>query len=227
MKKYSVRLASLVLFSAIFAPGMAIGETDLPSLPSDVKKIIANKTLRLILDEAEDNPGILMEPQISLSRSIKDIFASYSFLFGLFTDTTPLIDSIIFLIESGADPNTKSYKGNTVLHLLMNEPNFASMVVKGKLGYLIKLKLNLNEKNADGETAASMLMKLVLYERRSQLWDFIFWLKDLGLDFTTIKVKPRGFEREATACEIGQRFIKKYNRGSYDIEMLNKLCLPK
>ncbi len=55
MKKYSVQLASLVLFFAIFAPGIAIGmEKEIPSLPPDVRKIIANKTLRVILDEAEE-----------------------------------------------------------------------------------------------------------------------------------------------------------------------------
>jgi len=122
MKINSVQLASLVLFLVSFTSGMAMEDwhlvENLPSLPSDVKKVIATKTLRLILDEAEDHPEQLMEP----SDRLEDSFKSYitpKFLGGY--PKTPLIDTIIFLMVNGADPNTKNYNGHTTFHLLMFE----------------------------------------------------------------------------------------------------------
>src|SRR5437868_660753 len=90
MKKYNVQLAILVLFSALFAPGGVIGMDptslyelrrtgkEVPSLPSDVQKIIASKMLRVILDEAEDKPEMLLEKQWRWPKNVKEVFTSFS-----------------------------------------------------------------------------------------------------------------------------------------------------
>jgi hypothetical protein len=123
MKKL-VKIALVMLF---FLTGIAVGMKELPelepydpeaipTLPSDVKKIIAQKALRVILDEVEDNPLMFIEKQWRGPKSIME--AIYSF--GWSQEKALLIDTVILLIQNGANPNTKNYKGNTILHLLIS-----------------------------------------------------------------------------------------------------------
>jgi hypothetical protein len=192
MKKYSVQLANLALFFAMIAPGVAIGmendlsdwvlvdkEQRLPSLPPDIRKVIANKTLRLILDEADDKPEILMGLQTDLSESfIKSIAWTLTPSFMIEHPKTPVIDTVIYLIVNGANPNTKNYKSRTVFHLLtlgfmeklakydegavgVDYEYFAKdylVNLKLKIKLLVGLKVNLNEKSLTGMTTAYTLI---------------------------------------------------------------------
>ncbi len=295
MKKYNVQLASLVLFFAIFAPGVAVGMKELPgediftpkfmgygedfpSLPPDVRRIIANKTLELMLDDAQDDPEVLMELG-SGQQSLSEKVARYITSIFRQTHKTPVIDFIILLIENGADPNTKNSAGNTVLRLLIM--NFVSTLeripkidfsiggdaleewgnetrphnhlggfqfylnaLKVKIELLAKLKINLNEK-INGETAAHIVIRsacelgyivssmeyggkeslfntggLITRVRGfDKMWAFIFELKKLGMDFTTIKDN-----NERTACEFGRAFEEENRIGDYNREQLRKFC---
>jgi hypothetical protein len=190
MMKYSVQLASLVLFFATFASGVAIGmEKELPSLPQDVKKIIANKTLRVILDEAQDDPTMLLEKQWRGPKSIME--AIYSF--GWSQEKAPLIDTVLLLIQNGADVNTKNYEGNTILHLLLSAIHISGIIpeartltemltkrvefsiardrkldsimdmVQPKIEALIaKYKININAQNNKGNTIAHDIVNFIV-----------------------------------------------------------------
>ena len=273
MKKLSINFAGLVLFLVTFAPGMVVGMKELPelksrvlgeytpSLPQDVKKIIASKTLRVILDEAQDDPGMLMKVSINERerwlRRTNELNDNPTF-WNVFFESEPKpdirpIDMIILLIENGADPKTKNYMGNTVFSLLMNY--FVNMAIPwvhdgvfrdnvGELGSTLKLlarrKVNFNQilDDEDSTTAAFKVLMRVLvsahYIRSKRLtcyslkenlktaWSFIFLLKDLGVDFTTIKDAIHG----KTACEMGQEFSEEAIIDDYSKKQLNILCSP-
>lgn len=269
MKKYSVQLASLVLFFALFASGAVVGMEKelpeskrggeiLPELLSDVKNFIATKTLRVMLDEAEDNPAMLMEVSKEKKKKITNEMLNESKIwkvFGLGTSlesATRPIDMIIFLIENGADPNTKNYKGHTVLSLLIRcfidedirmiaPEHFNKNVdfLRSKLKLLTKRNVNFNQIWAADDysrTIAHVILKHVLsvvntlsnnwsnyysQENLKTTWSFIFLLKELGVDFTTIK-DANGY----TACELGQLYSQAYKIDDYSKKQLNILCSP-
>jgi len=218
--KNSVRLASLVLFLAIFAPGVVLGmkelpeqepqilgEETLPQLPPDVRRIIANKTLRLILDEAEDKPEMLMEPQKNWSGTVLKLISSLTIghaFYQKFLSThgrTHLIDFVILLIENGADPTIKNYKGDTVLDLLfagfvqkVSGPRFQKIqqeeVRTDYENYIeaLKLKIDLLSKRKAlyNENVPNLLIMVALNHDLGPItWSFFYWLKkSLGMDFT-------------------------------------------
>jgi hypothetical protein len=283
MKKL-IKIAVLILF---FLTGIAVGMKELPELepydpeavsifPSDIKKIIAQKTLRLILDEAEENPEILFDKQWHESKSMMEAITSV--FIGL-KEKAPVIDMIILLIENGAEPNTKNYKGNNVLHLLITDfgkrtrkiqnlekkestisralylitygkddyseanaylatpqgenfyySNYLN-ALKAKIKFLSQHKINLNAENDRGVTAAHMLILLALIgDSFDSMWSFIGWLKELGLDFTTVKtyVKDLGVPDSITACEFGQILIERQQGlGHYKQNKFNELCFQK
>ena len=232
---YRIKLASLALFFAIFASGVAVGmeipsglggmaeeqenwlhtegrevlEGSMPSLPSDVKKLILTQLLRLVLDEAEDNPSMLMSRE--KLNFFMGILAKYVTGGALESYTsTNNIDFIIKLIAAGADPNVKSYKGNTVLHLLMplegmkdTEREFLLMKIK----ILLKYGLNLNAKNGAGNTVAhefiQQYVKEYQYIREWKNLKLMSFLAHLGLNFTTIKNNIG-----QTPIELGQALIE-------------------
>ncbi|HJZ23304.1 MAG TPA: hypothetical protein VJ201_02515 [Candidatus Babeliales bacterium] len=229
------------------------------SLPFDVKKIIANNALRLILREASYNPEILLKKQWRATESVTEAFTSITTpeVEGKrVIEKAPLIDTVILLIENGADPNTKIY-GNTVLHLLMchfmknTEMTLEEIIassffalfdfkknlntLKIKIELLAKHKVNINE--ASGiTTPAHKLIWFVLkttgpykginsievIELFDSMWTFLSWLKELGMDFTTIKNHTG-----VTACEYGWDLINSLMLGRYQQDKLNELCSPK
>jgi hypothetical protein len=187
-----------------------IGSKDVPRLPADVQSVIFTKVVRLILDEAEDNPALLLsreEPENILNR------------LGRYVTGAPLewytsannIDFIIKLIITGANPNTKSYKGNTILHLLIanlphrwgtiNDQYIEPIALKIKL--LFRYGININAQNASGNTIAHELIKLyVESETYSSIYRLIQFLAVLGLDITSTKNND-----QQTPVELGQTLV--------------------
>lgn len=143
MNEYKTKLTSLILFLTIFAHGILIsmekelpeeeprtigygpqlmghtGTADTPYLPADVQKIIANKTLRVILDRLQDNPTLLIKPYKEVRESTGISGALEKLWYGEFEGKKPLIDAVMLLIYNRADSNTKNYEGNTALHLFL------------------------------------------------------------------------------------------------------------
>ncbi len=227
-------------------------------LPLDVKKIIANNALRLILDEATNKPEILLRKQWRAPKGVIEMTTSLRGMLGI--EKAPLIDMIILLIENGADPNTKNYNGQTVVHLLIKDLvlnterqlNEASAkdrdlsdftleykeklnTLKVKLELLAKHKVNLNIM-VNGFFVAHDLIMFALKalrfhsiywgeERFRELsdstWAFLSWLKELGMDFTTVKNHTG-----VTACEYGWNLIKNLLFKKYQQDKLNELCSP-
>lgn len=257
MKKNNVWLMSLVLFFAISASNAVISmEEELPKKESpkllpEIQKIIANKALRVILDAAEY--------ELDLQKAV------------------PIdINKAILLIQNGANPNTKSYKGNTIVHLLIkglsdkiygwetydkygervseiDRPSKADLeefnIYLNKLKVLFKqldgFKMNLNAKMNNGVTAAFELIDLVFTPHTynypqtffDNMWNFIFWLQQLGMDFTTVKAEVTSVYGQTdtfTACEYGQYYITEQggpdyirepgSEEKYEEAKLKKLC---
>lgn len=143
MNKYRVKVATLMLFFTIFAPNLIssmekelpeeeprkigydlelmgrTGTTDIPYLPVDVQKLIANKALRVILDRLQDNPTLLVKPykEVRETTGLTGLFEK--FWLGEYETKKPLIDAVMLLIQNGVDPNMKNYEGNTALHLFL------------------------------------------------------------------------------------------------------------
>lgn len=148
------------------------------SLPSEIKTEIAHKTLRLILDEAEDN-SLLLEK----TDKFKEMFS----MLGL--DASPkaklkYIDLISMLLKNGANPKTKSYKGNTILHLLVREARLDKETKFSLVKFFVKLGVDVNAKNNEGNTIAHELLKRIA--QRSWISNNLFELlaKQYGLNLT-------------------------------------------
>lgn len=266
MKKYSVPLVSLVLFSALFASGVVAamekelrervpqilsGEKPFDELPPDIRRTIANYTLQLILNEADNNSEMLMQ------KKEKSLSLMQMWEFGPFVRhfTMPIIDFVILLIENGADPNTKSNQGNTVLHFLMGgllakvaywessedenlDLEFETFhYVKNlmfKIELLMRHAINVNEQDNNGNTIAHgwiqarlstpfLLRKGSLVQSKSYMVEYTNYLMSKGVDFTTIK-NSEGL----TPCQLGFGLIKQKQRKSkrrYIWEnVLNDIC---
>lgn len=224
MKKYSILLLSLVLFSVIFASGVAIGmEKELPVLPSDVKTIIANNVLRLILDEAEDNPQLLLSRE--KLEGFKRLFVQY--ITGASLEKYASANNIDFIITliaaNGADPNTKNYNGNTVLHLLIAALQKNSLdkedlaVLESKIKLLMQQGLKINAQNKEGNTVAHDLIKVYLQQENNghELYMLLKFLISLGLDLTTIENN-----KHQTPIEFGRMLIESYLRKTNDFFLI-------
>ena len=155
MKKLNIKFVGLVLFFVTFASGAAIGMEELPelepyipeellipSLPPDVKKIIASTTLRVILDDLEDIDKRKKEGWLSMfvkdprtPNTFEDrIWRRYR---GERETVSTVMDMIMVLIENGADPNIKNYEGNTALHLIFKDiVHFYKIAPVEKQGFL-------------------------------------------------------------------------------------------
>ncbi len=257
MKKYSVQLASLVLFFAIFASGMVIGmekkvpddiseqeaawlrtvgirpeilwakKEDVPQLPADVQKVIWTKVLRLVLDDIQDNPQLLMSRE--KLEGFRGLLANYVTGESLEWYKSPdNIDFIIKLIMAGADPNTKNYKGNNVLHLLIAGLPTSSELTKEffdalklKIYLLTRYKININAQNGAKNTIAHELMKLYVKEDylSSDLYNLIGFLNILGLDMTSIKN-----DDQQTPIELGQKLVEAaINKSTDTVSLITKL----
>lgn len=277
MKKNNVQLASLILFSALFAPGVVVGmdptslyelrrtgkelperapqilsgEKPFDELPPDTRKIIANYTLRLILNEADNNSEMLMQ------KKEKSLSFMQMWELGPFARhfTMPIIDFVILLIENGANPNIKSNQGNTVLHFLMGgllvkvaywqssadenlDLEFETFhYVKNlmlKIELLMRHAINVNEQDNNGNTIAHgwiqarlstpfLLRKGSLVQSKEYMVEYTSYLMSKGVDFTTIK----NFEG-LTPCQLGFGLIKqkqrKSKRGYIWKDVLNDIC---
>jgi ankyrin repeat protein len=135
MNTYCVRLASVMLFFVTFVSSLVIGmEKEVSFLPRDIQVVIADKTLRVILDEAEDNPELLMAPQWRAPKKIMEMTVPFS----IKQETGSVNDMVILLIENGANPNTKNYKGKTIAHILSGWPMVKNHTVIESLLQLLK-----------------------------------------------------------------------------------------
>ena len=187
MKKYIVSFVQLALFFAVFASGSTVigMEKDVPVLPSEVYNLILTKVLRLVLDEVEDNPQQLM------SRKKLNFFSALFVRSGGVTgyyESTNNIDYVLRLIAAktiGADPNTKSYKGNNVLHLLVLEASQTEYqdaedsefkALKLKVELLSKYGLDLNTEDGKGNTITQALTEANVFHLR-----LIFFLQELKM----------------------------------------------
>ncbi len=236
MKIYIVKLAQLALFFVIFAPGMVIGmETDVPKLPCDVNKLILTKVLRLVLDEVEDNRHQLysrkkMNFYIPVySRKKLNFFSG--FLVKHVTgeslecyESANNIDYILTLIMAktiGADPNTKSYKGNNILYLLASgslqmkypieeDPEFKFLQMKIKI--LSKYNPDFNIKNRESQTIGHELVeRYVGYGDELEIFDFIIFLQNLGMNLSIVKDNVGH-----TACDRGQDIFEQIKKSHAD-----------
>ncbi len=243
MKKYNVRLVSLILFTGIFSSNLAIG-MDLPELsprvlggeePSfdllpEIKKIIVTKVLRLVLDEVEDNPKLLLSRE--KLKSLTGIFIEHV-LGGQSLEryaSENNIDVIIRLLMLGADPNTKSYKGKTVLHLLIAtlQGNWINRILIDALELKIQILskyININVQNSEGNTIGHELIKLYVQKTSpanaeiDRIYDFILFLfSALGLDMTIIKNN-----NEQTPMDLGNELIiSAINNTNIPLELMRK-----
>lgn len=217
MKRHIIPFAQLALLFVIFTSGVVIGmETDVSVLPPEINKLILTKVLRLVLDEVEDNPQQLMSrKKLNLLSGFfaKHITGGTSECY----ESTNNIDYILKLMRVktiGADPNTKSYKGNNVLHLLILE--FVKTQYQGgdrgercdfkflqsKIKPLLKYGLNLNAQNEVGNTVAHQLIALYAQDQKNSLYhveQLIAFLQKLGMSITMAKNKDGH-----TAYETGQ-----------------------
>ena len=234
MKKYIVPFAQLALFFVILTPGVVIGmETDIPKLPSEVNKLILTKVLRLVLDEVEDDPHQLTNRKRSFffsSPLIKHMIGTVECY-----ESVNNIDYIIKLIKAkdiGVDPNTKSYKGNNALHLLVSEvllqtkylgeTEFEYQWLHNKIALLSKYKIDFNAKNAKGDTIGHELIEQVLkagcryIKEEPENLNLMFFLADLGLDLTKINNNIG-----QTPIELGKALIEsRINELDYSLHII-------
>lgn len=224
MKKYHAQLVSLMLFFGMLTSGIAIGmEKELPELPQDVKTIIANKTLRLILDEAEKNPQLLIsrEKLAGFRRMLAQYVTGKSL--EKYASANNIDFIITLIVANGADPNTKSYNCNTVLHLLVAALEKNSLdkeylaALESKIKLLINYGLNINAQNNMGNTVAHDVIKAYLEKEDNgyELYMLLKFLVSLGLDLLTIENN-----NHQTPIEFGRKQIESYMRKTDDLFLI-------
>lgn len=184
-------------------------------LPDDVFKLILNKLLRLILDEVEDDNRLSLKRERSVYESLYDKYIKTT---PKYYQSSNNIDFIIKLLRAkniGVDPNTKNYKNNTILYLLINEALCTSylgiedteyQILLDKINLLHKYGANKEIGNSNGNTIAHLLIST--YVTRHRNWDYgyelniIDFLQNLGMNINNIKNNVGH-----TAYDIGKIFI--------------------
>jgi hypothetical protein len=200
-----------------------LGEDALPHLPPDIQRMILTKLLRLILDELENDPQLLLSRErVDVYRGILGkYFNNKSSIERYQSDNN--IDFIITLIAAGADPNIKNYKGNNVLHLLIKAIQKPSDFEKLKLRIkmLCGYGININAKNGNGDTIAHQIIDLCLYDEKSTLQQtctyiipFLKFLIPLGLNMFI-----KSGRDQLSALEMGQ------NEFEYKISIMHDILL--
>lgn len=184
-------------------------------LPDDILKLILNKLLRLILDEIEDNRELLLKKRIGF---LDNFFTKYIKEVPKYYQSSSNIDFIIKLLMAkniGADPNTKNYKNNTILYLLVHECLATSYLGKEDLEYKILLdKINLLHKyganiqinNFNGDTISHLLISTYVTRNcdgECEL-NIIEFLQNLGMSINNIQN-----DLGNTAYDIGMIFLQK------------------
>lgn len=168
------------------------------NFPDEIFKIISNKLLRLILDEVEDDSQLLSIKKMDI---VSNFFSKYITNMTQYYETTNNIDFIIKLIIAkniGADPNIKSYKGNTIMYLLVSEALSISylgpedseyQILLDKIFILYKYNCNINIQNSNGNTVAHLLMSTYVIRECFGMYetDLIEFLQNLGMNINNIK----------------------------------------
>lgn len=182
--------------------------------PDEIFKIISNKLLRLILDETEDDSQLL---------SIKkmNFFNKYITNISQYYENVNNIDFIIKLIIAkniGADPNIKSYKGNTILYLLVSEAlsidylspkDFEYQMLVDKINILYKYGSNINIQNLNKNTIAHLLISTYVTRNCIGLYeyDLIEFFQNLGMNINNVKN-----DIQLTAYGLGKIYINNIPR---------------
>jgi len=168
------------------------------NLPDDVLKIISNKLLRLILDDVEDSSELLSRGKMGYMDTFINIFIDKR---PQYHESSNNIDFIIKLIRAkniGADPNTKNYKGKTILYLLIKEflitdylgiEDSEYQLLLDKINLLHKYYSNSQIKNHEGNTIAHLLISNWVNENYSGSYeiDIIEFLQNLGMNINEVK----------------------------------------
>lgn len=198
-------------------------------LPTDILRIISNKFLRLILDEIEDDNCL----SLKRARSVMDnLYNKYINKRPQYYESSNNIDFIIKLIRAkniGADPNTKNYKGNTILYLLNNEflgtdylgtEDSEYQILLDKINLLHKYGSNGQIKNREGNTIAHLLIFNYITQGRweNRELNMIHFLQSLDMSIDNTK-NNIGYTAYDLGCITIDSKFDSYTAFSYQLKL--------
>ena len=201
-------------------------------LPTDILKIISNKLLRLILDEVEEDGKLLLIGKMGSMDTFINIFITKR---PQYYESSNNIDFIIKLIRAkniGADPNTKNYKGNTILYLLISESlridylgteDSEYQILLDKINLLHKYGSDSKIKNHEGNTISHLLISNWINENYSGNCkpNTIEFLQNLGMNINEVENNEG-----KTAYEVGKMLIdSKYFNYTDSVIIYHKIKL--